>query len=151
MSVYQLIAWQSFPPVIPLLRDRRFSLVILATAGLFLFLFAAGIPFWPCPFLHVTGIPCPGCGLTRAIYFLLKGDVRTSLTYHAFAPIFLLGLTIVASALVLPERPRQRWLDKLVSIEQRSGIIQILLVGLIVYWLARLIFLNSAFVQLIRG
>lgn len=151
MTVYQLIGWPTFPAVIPALRDRRFAIVILATAALFLSLFAAGIPFWPCPFLHITGIPCPGCGLTRAIYFLLHGDVRASLTYHAYAPVFLLGLIIVASAGLLPENARQRWLDKLIAIEQRSGIIQILLVGLIVYWLARLVFLNSAFVQLIRG
>ena len=30
-----------------------------------------------CPFLVTTGIPCAGCGLTRAVIFLLKGqDLR---------------------------------------------------------------------------
>ncbi len=27
-----------------------------------------------CPLLHLTGIPCAGCGLTRAFLYLLKGQ-----------------------------------------------------------------------------
>lgn len=28
-----------------------------------------------CPLLAATGIPCPGCGLTRAVLFLSKGQI----------------------------------------------------------------------------
>lgn len=28
-----------------------------------------------CPMLVMTGIPCPGCGLTRAVIFLARGQV----------------------------------------------------------------------------
>jgi hypothetical protein len=31
--------------------------------------------FPTCPFLAVTGLQCPGCGGTRAMYSLLHGDV----------------------------------------------------------------------------
>ena len=31
--------------------------------------------FPPCPFHFVTGLYCPGCGATRAAYFLLHGDL----------------------------------------------------------------------------
>jgi hypothetical protein len=89
--------------------------------------------------------------LTRALFFLIKGDLKTSLTYHAFAPLFLVGFLIMALASVLPDKARQVWIDKLVNLEQRSGLVLIVLTGLILYWLARLVFLNSAFVQLIRG
>ncbi len=27
-----------------------------------------------CPMLHMTGIPCAGCGLTRAFLYILQGD-----------------------------------------------------------------------------
>ncbi len=27
-----------------------------------------------CPLLHMTGIPCAGCGLTRAFLYILQGD-----------------------------------------------------------------------------
>lgn len=39
---------------------------------------------------NVTGIPCPGCGLTRAFESLIKGDVKSAFNSHplfAFIPI----------------------------------------------------------------
>jgi Protein of unknown function (DUF2752) len=146
-----MLAWESFPTLSPLLRDRKLALAALGSAALLLSLSASGVAGWQCPFLHITGIPCPGCGLTRATYLLLRGDIHASLTFHAFAPIVLLGIAVVGSAGLLPDRARQPWIDKLVILERRTGVILILLAALIVYWLARLIFMNSAFIQLIRG
>lgn len=37
----------------------------------------------PCIFHKLTGLYCPGCGGTRALYWLLKGDVTRSLHYHS--------------------------------------------------------------------
>jgi hypothetical protein len=139
------------PVVFPLLRDRKVALTVFCAAALLLGMFAIGIPVWPCPFFHAVGIPCPGCGLTRATFLLLHGDVRASLTYHAFAPIFLVGFSVVGAAGLLPERARLPLIEKLVDLEQRTGLGFILLVALILYWLARLLFLNSSFIQLIRG
>jgi len=46
-----------------------------------------------CPMAGVLGIPCPGCGLTRATLALAHGDVQTALALHplvfVLAPIFL--------------------------------------------------------------
>lgn len=147
-----MLARKFFDPVVfPLLRDRKLALTVFCAAALLLGLFAIGLPVWPCPFLHAFGIPCPGCGLTRATFLLLHGHLRASLTYHAFAPIFLLGFSAVGAAGLLPERARLPLIEKLVDFEQRTGLVLILLVALILYWLARLLFLNSSFVQLIRG
>lgn len=38
-----------------------------------------------CVFKNVTGVPCPGCGLTRATCSLLHGEVATSLRMHQLA------------------------------------------------------------------
>lgn len=38
----------------------------------------------PCMFHMMTGLYCPGCGGTRAVYALLRGDILTSLFYYPF-------------------------------------------------------------------
>lgn len=35
-----------------------------------------------CSVYKLIGIPCPGCGGTRAIYYLFLGKISTSFTYH---------------------------------------------------------------------
>lgn len=34
---------------------------------------------WHCPFRFITGLPCPGCGMTRALLALLKGHLAESI------------------------------------------------------------------------
>jgi hypothetical protein len=46
-----------------------------------------------CPLLNTTGIPCAGCGLTRAFLFLLTGQIRRAVYINPMAfPILLFGL-----------------------------------------------------------
>lgn len=40
-----------------------------------------------CPFRLVSGLPCPGCGMTRAFSLLWQGRVLESLSFHALAPL----------------------------------------------------------------
>ena len=52
-----------------------------------------------CVFRALTGLPCPGCGLTHAATSLLRGEVVESLLYHAlFIPYI---VTIVANTITL--------------------------------------------------
>lgn len=45
------------------------------------------ISWYPkCDFLSKTGLYCPGCGGTRAVKCLLKGDLIRSFLYHPFVP-----------------------------------------------------------------
>jgi uncharacterized protein DUF2752 len=40
--------------------------------------------FYPrCPFYAATHLLCPGCGATRAFYWLLHGDLRAAWHYNA--------------------------------------------------------------------
>ena len=69
----------------PALRQAR-----LRTAGVLSGLLAAGalanplrpLPFEVCVFHTVTGIPCPTCGLTRALCRAIQGDFSGSLHMH---------------------------------------------------------------------
>ena len=38
---------------------------------------------WHCPIQEVFGIPCPGCNMTTALYYFLKGEIELSIWYHA--------------------------------------------------------------------
>jgi hypothetical protein len=38
----------------------------------------------PCLFYQVTGFACPGCGNTRSVLALLRGDILASLRYNIF-------------------------------------------------------------------
>ena len=39
-----------------------------------------------CNFYTTTGFYCPGCGGTRAVFALFRGDVLTSVFYHPVVP-----------------------------------------------------------------
>jgi hypothetical protein len=138
-------------PVFPVLRDRKFTLVLAGATGLQIALVSLSLPAWDCPFFRLTGIPCPGCGLSRAVILLLKGDFLGSLRFHAFAPIFLLAAVVVILTVLLPQSVIQPAISKAERLERQTGFTVIILVGLILYWLARLLFLQATFVQLIRG
>jgi hypothetical protein len=43
-----------------------------------------------CSFKTLTGLPCPGCGLTRSVVAAVHGDARDSLAHHR------LGFVLVA-------------------------------------------------------
>ncbi|HXK20996.1 MAG TPA: DUF2752 domain-containing protein, partial [Polyangiaceae bacterium] len=106
-------------------------------------LFAAALRFdFPlCPVASSFGIPCPGCGLTRATLALLHGNVRAALHYHPLvwllSPLF---VGFVGSAAVdllrdpaAPRRaPRVRWDGRIVT--ALAAIVLVLTVGV---WLAR--------------
>lgn len=138
-------------PVFPVLRDRKFTLLLAGAAGVQIALVSLSLPAWDCPFLRLTGIPCPGCGLSRAVILLLKGDLAGSLRFHAFAPIFLLAAVAVILTVLLPKSVIQPAISRAELFERQTGFTVIILVGLILYWLGRLLFLQAAFVQLIRG
>ena len=60
--------------------------VIVAAGSIFLFFFNPSSPanqFFPkCPFLLVTGLQCPGCGSTRALYHLLHLHPIEAFTFN---------------------------------------------------------------------
>lgn len=44
----------------------------------------------PCLYRQVTGMPCPGCGLTRAADRLADGDLAGAVAAHPLAPLLAL-------------------------------------------------------------
>lgn len=83
---------------------KRWQRVILvsagiAAAGLVLYLLARlGTPV-PCVFHRLTGLYCPGCGNTRAVLALLRGDLAGMLRWNLLFPLeagYLLWIYLVS-------------------------------------------------------
>jgi hypothetical protein len=53
-----------------------------------------------CPFKLLTGLPCPGCGITKSLVFIYKGDLEKSFYYHLFGPFVFLFCIIAIIVLV---------------------------------------------------
>ncbi|MEG0468675.1 MAG: DUF2752 domain-containing protein [Longicatena sp.] len=69
-------------------RDR-----IALGIGIFILLFFIGNA---CPIEHMFGIPCPGCNMFTALYWLLRGDIETATYYHPAWLFFLIYVGICA-------------------------------------------------------
>jgi hypothetical protein len=54
-----------------------------------------------CPLRAVTGIPCPSCGLTRALAHLERGHLAQALKFHPFSPLILLLALVLFVVLLL--------------------------------------------------
>lgn len=120
-------------------------LALAAMGALQVALVTLRLPGWPCPFRKATGIPCPGCGLTRALSALARGDWHTALALHAFAPLFAgAGLVLVASLLLRPG-PRSRLAAWIGAVESRTGLAVWGAAALLVYWLVRLLYYPLTF------
>jgi hypothetical protein len=141
-----------FRPILStILRDRKLNIAICGVAFLQLLLTFFGLPGWQCPFFHALGLPCPGCGMTRATLFLAHGDLKQAIVMHAFAPFFLIALAIITICAASPRSYVISVADRAESLERYTGITGLLLIGLIIYWLARLLFMQGAFVRMIQG
>lgn len=70
---------------------RSFWIAILAVIIFYIFMHIVFDAF--CPSLVLTGLPCPGCGMTRSIIFFLTGQWERSFYVHP------LGWVVVLFAL----------------------------------------------------
>ena len=63
---------------------------------------APGGGLLPCPFHRLTGLWCPGCGLTRGTHQLLTGHPMRALGYNIFTPLMLVLIVWGWAAWVVP-------------------------------------------------
>lgn len=94
-----------------------------------------------CPSATLLGIPCPGCGLTRATLALLRGDVRGALALHPLvfilAPLFAGFMGAAALSYVRGPRSRAPWVASRAVHRTLTALGWLLLVSVVTVWAAR--------------
>lgn len=90
MRFYQSMKTVSGSPVSGVNDERRRNVWNrLKVSGLiFLFYLILNIFHAGCPIKFITGVSCPGCGMTRAVLSALRLDFHMAFYYH---PLFLLA------------------------------------------------------------
>lgn len=139
------------PVLASILEDRRVGLAVLGAVTVQGAMMTLGLPGWLCPLRHVLGIPCPGCGLSRATLALCRGDWATAFEFHAFAPLIVITLLAIITISLLPEQKRLWIIRYIRHIEHRSRVSVIVLILMMAYWLVRLTIFHDAYLNLIMG
>lgn len=81
----------------------------------------------------MTGVICPGCGITRACLSLARGEFAGAWSYHPFA--YLLVPLAIAIAL-FPRKTKQAW-SRVPKIPRRL-LLAVTLAACLALWIARL-------------
>ena len=79
--------------------------VMLAAAAV---LPSNGLGIRVCLFRILSGLPCPGCGMTRALSSLLHGDGAAAFFYHPFVFAVFPALALISVHGLLPAEVRRR-------------------------------------------
>jgi hypothetical protein len=125
---------------------------VLVTVGFIHLAFSFfGIQGWQCPILMTTGVPCPGCGLSRASAALLNGDWKRMAELHIFAPFLILAALITGLIAFVPEKFRVDLIEFIELFEEKTRITLFLLIGLIIYWCIRLSQNPNGFIALMKS
>lgn len=114
----------------------KMFLILLVLAGIYIRLSGQALEtiyFLPCIFKGVTGIPCPGCGMTRACLAILQGEFSTAWRYHPFS-FLLIGLSILI--VFQPEYTQETWVA--ISLIKQKIIVSTLILLCLSLWLVHL-------------
>lgn len=83
--------------------DRALQLSLVSSPLLGAYFFShtdLSSPFF-CPLRTLTGIPCPGCGLTRSFVAIAQGHLYEAASFHILGIVFFLLLAFCAVYLTL--------------------------------------------------
>lgn len=83
---------------------------------------------WGCPFRNLTGMPCPGCGMTRAWFAFLRLDILSAIYYH---PMFWSVPVLLAYCFFDGQLFSKKWVN--------AGLLILITLGVLVNYICNLI------------
>jgi hypothetical protein len=129
-----------------LIESRGLAWTLLLCGAAQATLVSAGWPGWPCPVQQGLGLPCPGCGLSRALAALLRGEWQAALAIHPFVFLLLLFFAFVAVGALAPAALARKVAATLRVVEKRTRFTFVITTAFLVYGLLRLLVVAVPFV-----
>ena len=132
--------WQNLtkPWLAPLMEDVILCRVVVGVCAALGAASMLHVSIWPCLFNELTGLPCPGCGMTRAVSALLHGDWHTAMTFHPLSPAYVaIGAALAVSA-VGPKWLRNHLVAGVRSLEKWTALPALIVLATLIFGLLRM-------------
>jgi hypothetical protein len=69
-----------------------------------------------CVYKSLTGLPCPGCGITRSGSNLARGNFARAFNYHPFGPVLMPPIFLLGVMALLPRLWRDRVRSRVLTV-----------------------------------
>jgi hypothetical protein len=96
--------------------------------------------FTLCGFKNLTGLPCPGCGLTHSFCALTKGEVETAFAFNLLGPAMFALMLLVWVRSVAVLSGRIGFADAFDRAMERFFIVKRLAIAFLVFGVARIVY-----------
>ena len=124
--------------------DQR--VIRLSIAGVLFLIILASIYYDPinykitdCSFKYITGVSCPGCGLTRSFHSGANFYLTEAFAFHLLGPFFLLGFIILFLKYLM-----ESTIGKKIQLKMKPAVIRtfFLIIGItwLGFWISRMIY-----------
>lgn len=108
-------------------RITQWKMKLCITAAVLVYAVAAYVGGWGCVIFRITGYPCPGCGMTRALLAVLRMDLTEAFALHPmFWSVPILYFCFLTDGRLFP----QKWMNILMYV--------LLVMGFIFQWLYKI-------------
>lgn len=96
------------------------------------------LSLWPCFFHALTGLPCPGCGMTRAVSALLQGDWHRAMRYHPLSPAYVVFGTLLTLSAVSTPALRRTLISAVQTLERKTALPAFIVLATVIFGLLRM-------------
>ena len=82
-----------------------------------------------CPMKLLTGLPCPGCGITKSLIFAYHGDLLKSLSYHIFGIPLIIGSMVALVVLSMEIITKKEYFNSILYSRKLAYFLAYILAG----------------------